>query len=648
MTSADSLSVARAVAAALTDAGMRDAVICPGSRSAPLVYALADLERQGRIRLHVRVDERAAGFLAHGLSLASGRPVGVLTTSGTAVGNLLPALMESFHAGTRLVALTADRPAELHGSGANQTTEQDGIFGHHTRFSATIEADPAAGRSAQQHLNEAGATVRQALLAADGFVCDPDAGCPATREAAVHVRDAPAGPVHLNLRFRAPLVPDPREAADMGARIPARTPPCPDADHGLPDLSADSRALPAVGDVRRDAAARAPWRPAGADLSGLPDLDASRLRERRTVVLACHGAGPVAAAFAVSLGLPLLAEPSSNARFSVNAVAAYPALIGSHGGRGADSHPLAGRIERVVLFGRPTLTRSVTALLARPDVETAILLTEPAPWFEVGRRAERVVGSLAELASFAGQGEPGWLAAWQTASMRAQAAVEDVVLDEDTAHGLSPQSVAQVCASVTRGPLVLGSSSLIRDVDLAWRPPTLAHVHVYANRGLAGIDGTVSTAMGIALGTGRRTVALLGDLTALHDAGGLLVGTTEADPDVDLVVVNDTGGAIFAGLEHGTVARAPGMAGAVERFFGTPHAVDLEGLAAAYGVPYVRAADRVGLVHLLAVPVRGRRLVEVRCDRTERPRVAASIAAAVRSTFPDPASEPASPEEAAR
>lgn len=641
MTAVDSLSVARAAATALIDAGMRDAVICPGSRSAPLVYALADLERQGRIRLHVRIDERTAGFLAHGLSLASGRPVGVLTTSGTAVGNLLPALMESFHAGTRVVALTADRPAELLGTGANQTTHQDGVFARHTRFQATVEASPAAGRTAEQHLRDVVGTVHRALLAADGFALQPAA----TATAPVHVGAAPAGPVHLNLRFRAPLVPDAEEAAAMGARAAG-----PGGTGTGDDVGPAERAAPAVAIAAtpRDVP---PWRPAGSDLFDFPDLDVSRLDQRRTVVLAGHGAGPLAAAFAVALGLPLMAEPSSNARFSVNAVAAYPALIGSAGGLGEDSHPLLARVERVVLLGRPTLTRQVAALLARADVVSALFAPEPAPWFEEGRRTETLVRSLADLAAFAGQGEPGWLCAWQHASMRAQAAVEDVLVGEDAGRGLSPQAVAHISAAVARGPFVLGSSSLIRDVDLAWRPPSLPDAQVYANRGLAGIDGTVSTAVGVALATGRRTVALLGDLTALHDAGGLLVGAGEPDPDVDVVVVNDAGGAIFAGLEHGDLARVPGLAGTVERFFGTPHTVDLAALAAAYGVPHVLVEDRVELVRLLADPVAGRRLVEIRCDRADRPRVAAALTAAVRATFADtPASHstPHPTQEAAR
>ncbi|XNY99543.1 2-succinyl-5-enolpyruvyl-6-hydroxy-3-cyclohexene-1-carboxylic-acid synthase [Micrococcus luteus] len=635
MTSVDSLAVARTVVHSLIDGGMREVVICPGSRSAPLVYALAACERAGDVRLHVRIDERSAAFLAHGLSLGSGRPVGVVTTSGSAVGNLLPGLMESFHSGTRVVALTADRPAEAVGTGANQTTRQPGIFPHHVRFAAVLTSSAEPGHDDGTHLERVRSVVRAALLAADGFLAAEEGG-------SVTVQDAPSGPVHLNLHFAEPLVPDEDEAARIGAAVPGGPVRClPQTGRGdgldahpptgtLPDLSAYLAAPHKAAPVEV-------WRPAGTDLSGFPELQVAGRPERRTVVLAGHGAGPVAAAFATALGLPLFAEPSSNARFTVNAISAYPLLLGAAGGAGAegaqDGHPLAGHIDRVVLFGRPTLTRPVAALLRRADVETALFVPEPAPWFEPGRRRERVCTTLAELADVAGQGEAGWLRAWQAASLRAQAAVEDVLIEEQPRFGLTPQHTAQICASVVHGPLVLGSSSVIRDVDLTWRPPNTPYNEVYANRGLAGIDGTVSTAAGIALASQRRTVALLGDLTALHDAGGLLAGTDEDEPELDLVVVNDAGGAIFAGLEHGQVAKAPGMGGIVERLFGTPHSVDFEALARAYGVEHVRASDTAGLVHALSNPTGARRLIEVRCDRADRPGVAAALAARVRATF---------------
>lgn len=635
--------VAQTVVEALVDGGVREVVIAPGSRSAPLVYAFTQAERAGRLRLHVRIDERSAAFTALGLALASGRPAVVVTTSGTAVGNLLPAVMEADHASVQLVALTADRPDELQGTGANQTTAQDGIFPLHVRFNQTLSGDrvlpedseplPAwlAAETAELHGSEADpvreaerehtellrATVSRALLAAQGFDTEDVegfAGVPG-----VAVRESAPGPVHLNIRFRDPLVP--REDAPAAAET-----------SDLPDVGPVTSSLDLAvggGSGGGESAERMAGR-----LTEQLDIDVSGLSELRTVVVAGHGAGPVAAAFATVLGLPLFAEPSSNARFGAHAVAAYPLLLGSAGGLGEDALALAGEIEQVVLFGRPTLTRQIAALLNREDLHTAFYQPEPVAWFEPGRRRERPVEDLEELAVVAGRGSTGWLTDWQQAGVRAQAAVEDALATrhDDVEHP-GAMRTGQLVASTVRGPLVLGSSSVIRDVDLSWRPPTQAQSVVFANRGLAGIDGTVSTASGIALATGQRTVVLCGDLTLLHDTNGLLLGPDEVEPDLDIVVVNDTGGAIFAGLEHGEVAQRDGMAPVVERFFGTPHAVDLEALCRAHGVEWMAVESEDGLVSALGSPVRGRRMLELRSDREARPGVRRSVMDAVRATF---------------
>ena len=635
----DAARVARTVTDALVEGGLREAVVAPGSRSAPLVYALAEAERAGRIRLHVRIDERSAAYTALGLSLASGRPVGVVTTSGTAVGNLLPALMEADHAGVQLVALTADRPEELQGTGANQTTRQDGIFPLHVRFSTTLsgdvplaadaeevpewlaaeaaevtDADPRA-TALHQHTEHLRSVVSRALLAAGGFDTEDVEGFGGTP--GVAVRESAPGPVHLNLRFREPLVP----AESAG----------PDAGPG--SEAADAGWIPPAGEeVITGPSGPVTVNPM--DLTEQLDLDVAELAESRTVVVAGHGSGPLPAAFAAALGLPLLAEPSSNARFGFNAIGAYPWLLGSQGGLGEDSHPLAGSIEQVILFGRPTLTRQVSALLAREDVGTAFHQPEPVAWFEPGTRRERPVEDLEELAVVAGRGPTGWLTDWQQAGVRAQSAVDDALSTRHDAVGRpGALRTSQLVASTVRGPLVLGSSSVIRDVDLSWRPPTYPEAVVFANRGLAGIDGTVSTATGIALGTGRRTVLLCGDLTLLHDAGGLLIGPGEREPDLDIVVVNDAGGAIFAGLEHGIVAQREGMGPVVERFFGTPQDVDVRSLCAAYGLDWAPVDSEDGLLAALGSPVRGRRVLELRSDRSARPEVRRHVEDAVRATF---------------
>lgn len=562
------LDAARIAVAALLLEGVRYVVVAPGSRSAPMAYALAEADAAGRVELLVRIDERDAGFTALGLALAAGAPAAVLTTSGTAVGNLLPAVMEANHAAVPLVVISADRPEELRGTGANQTTAQLDLFGEHVRFAADVPAGSDPRRA-----------VETALSAATGAF-----------------EDTPPGPVQLNLAFRDPLVPAP------GDRLPPES-------------------------GRR--VYRAPRGPLALDF---PPASAG-LPERRTVVLAGHDAGPVAEAFARAHGLPLLAEPSSNARFGPNAVGPYRIVLDAFG---PDS---AQPIERVVLFGRPTLSRPVSALLARADVPSALYQPVPVAWYEPGRRTELPLNNLGDLADFAGRGSAAWLDAWLLAGAAAQHAV-DVVLSGPAASGTAvtgseagpdetepeatpaatgPAATGPAVGALvwehTRGQLVLGSSNGIRDVDLAGTPASEPAAVVFANRGLSGIDGTLATATGIALAGRQQTTVLLGDVTFLHDAGGLLLGAGEQEPDLRIVVLNDAGGAIFGLLEHGLVEAAGRYGTAVERLFGTPHSVDLGALAAAYGVAHRSVSTTAELAAALAEPWQGRSIIEVQTDR---------------------------------
>ena len=589
------LDAARIAVAALLLEGVRYVVVAPGSRSAPMAYALAEADAAGRVELLVRIDERDAGFTALGLALATGAPAAVLTTSGTAVGNLLPAVMEANHAAVPLVVISADRPEELRGTGANQTTVQLDLFGEHVRFATDVPAGTDPRRA-----------VETALSAATGAF-----------------EDTPPGPVQLNLAFRDPLVPAP------GDRLPPES-------------------------GRR--VYRAPRGPLALDF---PPASAG-LPERRTVVLAGHDAGPVAEAFARAHGLPLLAEPSSNARFGPNAVGPYRIVLDAFGPESAQP------IERVVLFGRPTLSRPVSALLARADVPSALYQPVPVAWYEPGRRTELPLDNLGDLADFAGRGSAAWLDAWLLAGAAAQHAVDVVLPGPDlsprsgsgagpaatgpaatepaasepaatgsaaTGTGAGPDAGGSATAPSatgpaatgpavgalvwehTRGQLVLGSSNGIRDVDLAGAPAPEPAAVVFANRGLSGIDGTLATAAGIAIGGRQETTVLLGDVTFLHDAGGLLLGAGEVEPNLRIVVLNDAGGAIFGLLEHGVVEAAGRYGTAVERLFGTPHSVDLGALAAAYGVAHRSVSTTAELAAALAEPWEGRSIIEVHTDR---------------------------------
>ncbi|MBO0899572.1 2-succinyl-5-enolpyruvyl-6-hydroxy-3-cyclohexene-1-carboxylic-acid synthase [Cellulomonas sp. zg-ZUI22] len=605
---APAVAAARVLVQALAALGVRDVVLAPGSRSAPLAYALADAARPDderpagapALRLHVRIDERDAGFLALGLSKASAhtgdrgpvpaRAVAVVTTSGTAVANLHPAVLEAHHAGLPLVVLTADRPHELRGTGANQTTEQVGIFGAAVRLAVDVPA-PVGRPGEDRDLRR---TVSRAVAAATG------------------ARTQDPGPVHLDLAFRDPLVP-----GDEPWPAPS--------DAGLTHVAA--RALPAEPAGLLTGAV-----PVVVDVLDEPGDGRSSRRARGpvpTVVVAGDGAGPAAARLAEANGWPLLAEPSSGARQGPTAIGAYRLLL-------ADER-LGGRTGRVVVLGRPTLSRPVQALLARPDVDVLVVAPRGADWPDAARNASQVLLDVPARMRQGRVGAPaGWLDAWRTADAAAQDVLAGALdAPEDGRRSRSGPRVsgwalarAVARASAPDDVLVVGSSSPVRDLDLVARWD-LAPL-VLANRGLAGIDGTVATATGVALALPRRRVrAYLGDLTFLHDVGGLLRGPAEPAVDLQIVVANDDGGSVFTTLEHG----APERADVFERVFATPHGVDVAALCAAYGVRHTRVVDSEGLLPALAAPGTGTSVVEVRVDRTHRrglsERLAAEVAAAV-------------------
>lgn len=528
---------------------VRDAVLCPGSRSAPLALALAAAERAGRIRLHVRIDERGAGFLALGLALASRRPVPVVVTSGTAVANLHPAMVEAAHSGVPLLALTANRPPELRGTGANQTIDQVGIFGPHAR--AVVELG-AAGDAEVEHRHWRSAIGRAVLTAT--APSDP-------------------GPVQVDVAFREPLVPaEGDEGYGPG-----------DDDEAGPGGASGAGTVPPG---RRDGR---PWvhrAGAGADSAPADAVVAVDLT-RPTLVVAGAGARPVAGL----VGVPTVAEPGAPVPLHPVHPLAVPAL----------------RPEQVVVLGRPTLHRGVSRLLADPGIDLVVL--------DAGPRSPNPTGSAAELADSVltgwGVGE-AWTARTGDADARARAAVERL-LDEHLAAG-APTGL-HVARAVARGVragdrLVAGASNAIR--DLSYVGPLDPDVSVYANRGASGIDGTVSTAVGVALAGSGRTVALVGDLTFLHDVVGLCLGPAEARPDdLTIVVADDDGGGIFSLLEQGD----PRFGTDFERVFGTPHGADLAALCAGFGVA-VEDTDTAGLEALLADPApAGLRVVRVATSR---------------------------------
>ncbi|GAA5134569.1 2-succinyl-5-enolpyruvyl-6-hydroxy-3-cyclohexene- 1-carboxylic-acid synthase [Alloalcanivorax gelatiniphagus] len=518
-----STELARTVVTALRGSGVREVVLAPGSRNAPLSFAVYDAEQAGGLRLHTRIDERTAGFLALGLGKVTHRPAAVVCTSGTAVANLLPAVVEAAHAGVPLVVVTADRPARLRGTGANQTTDQVGIFG---AFAPTLDV--------------ASADLAELL----SFVRGHDG----------------TGPVHLNVQLDDPLLPD---------------------DDGWDGGDVPAWAVPAVGQ---------PLERVVLDLGP------------RTVVVAGDDAGPPARVLAEAAGWPLLAEPSSGCRTGDHAIRAYRLLLAGS---------LGERIERVVVHGHPTLSRPVARLLGRTDVEVVSARPRgrwPARPFPVAREIDQV--------GVAGTDDPAWLAEWREADRSLSRRLDRLLAAEPD---LTPHEVAGAVSRALprRGLLFVGASNPVRDLDLmVARYEVGGRRKVVANRGLAGIDGTVSSAIGAALGRPQssRALALMGDVTFLHDTTGLFLGPREERPDLTIVVVNDDGGSIFATLEQG----APEYADRFDTLFGTPHGVDVAGLCAAARVPHLRVTGLPELEQALASPNGGIEVVEARVRRDNR------------------------------
>lgn len=573
--------------------GLTDAVVCPGSRSTPLALALAD---HPGVRLHVHHDERSGAFLALGLGLATGRPAVVLTTSGTAAAELHPAVVEADLSGVPLLVCTADRPPELRDVGAPQAIDQVHLYGRSVRW----YGDPG--------VPEAGGADRWRALAARSFAA---------------TTGAHPGPVHLNLPFREPLV------GTVGSLPPGR------GDGPWTVVAPRSGRWP------RD----------GAHLLDIDGLALADLVGRRGVIVAGLAGvdGATVHDTARTLGWPVIAEPRSTAwRPAPTLVAHVDAVLRS--ARATDEL----RPEVIVRLGAPGSSRVVNEWLAAagavevvagapgwsdPSATAAVVVEAPAGAVLDGlRRAATgagttagVGGRAADRAGSAGPDGGGWLRRWQAVSAAAaavvdalvgdsdhRAAVREPVTDEVTDGGstagpgaVSPSGEPGVGRAVVRGlpagaHLVVSSSMPIRDVERYAVPR--ADVRVHANRGANGIDGVVSTAVGVAAGTGASTALLVGDVAFLHDSNGLL-GAAGRDVDLVCVVVDNDGGGIFSFLPQ---ARAL-PAARFEALFGTPHGLDLVALASAFGVEArrlghgeevagaVAAAAAKGGVHVLVV-----------------------------------------------
>lgn len=528
-------------------AGVTTAVLSPGSRSAPLALALA---ADDRLRLHVFLDERSASFFAVGAAKASGRPVVVLTTSGTAAANLHPAVMEAHHSRAPLLVCTADRPPELRDTGAGQAIDQLKFFGDAVRWFCEVGVpEDRAG---------AGGYWRSVAARAVATATGP-----------------PAGPVHLNLAFREPLVPTGDEPAGVDGRA-----------SGAPWVSSPRR-QPVVdpGDVDR--------------------LVDTVSQSRRGVLMVGWGANVDAAAverFTSAAGWPVLADPLSEIRSGAQAISTYDALLRASGF--ADRH----HPDLVVQLGAPLTSKA--AATWPPESVPRVLVDPDEVWLDPQRSASQRVASdasgLLDAAAtrLTGSVTGGWLPEWLAADTSARKVIDELLDSWDAPF--EGRVARDVWDGLDDGStLVVGSSMPVRDLEGFARPR--ASLRVLANRGVNGIDGFVSTVLGAAAVSRDPVVALTGDLAFLHDAGGLL-DAGRRGIDAVLVVLDNAGGGVFSFLPQAALPEH------FETLFGTPHHVDLMALARVHGlgarrveragevVPAVETAIKAGGVQVIVIP----------------------------------------------
>ena len=491
-----STSLARVVVRQLIEAGITDAVISPGSRNAPLSLAMYAAAEKKLLNLHIRIDERSAAYFALGLAKASGRPVPIVCTSGTAVANYHPAVLEAHHSNAPLLVLTADRPANLRRTGANQTTEQARIFGNAVRYFADISGGVFPLELPLDSLHR--------------------------------------GPVHLNLQFAEPLLPD-------------------DDSDWLSEIKVSPKAKPtgkSVGTLKVNTARGVLI--IGHDRGGLTVAEASQI--------------------AADLHWPVIAEDPLS----------FPEAI-SHAALFLASPAIRKNLapESVVVIGRTTLSRSINALIA--SAKSQIVIDPRMATVDTYRVADQRFIAAPKVVS--PQSDQEWVERWQKFSQRTSKLVSDI-------SDWSESALARELAKQLAGAVFIASSRPIRDLESF--AAARSGVETFANRGLAGIDGNISTALGIA--TARQSAtAIIGDLAFLHDLTGL-VGNTSAN--LRIIAINNDGGGIFSTLPQAGVA-------GFETVFGTPHGLDLEKVASGLGISAKTISSLAELTSELAKPISG-------------------------------------------
>jgi 2-succinyl-5-enolpyruvyl-6-hydroxy-3-cyclohexene-1-carboxylate synthase len=501
----EATTLARVIVRQIVQAGITDAVLAPGSRNAPLSIAFYQAEQAGLIRLHVKIDERGAAFFALGLTKATGRPVPVICTSGTAVANFHPAVLEASHSNAPLLLLTADRPARLRRTGANQTTEQARLFGKAVRYFADV-----SGSAYPMELP---------------------------------FNSLQTGPVHLNIQFEEPLIGD----SDTSwldqikiAQPKVFTRKGPGTFH-----TKSTRGLLVIGH----------------DRGGLSQESVEK--------------------FANELGWPVIAEDPLSFKDAV----AHASLFLTSTKIRSEVKP-----DTVVIIGRTTLSRSINASIAQ--ARKTIVIDPRMATVDQDRSADQKFLAIPNLE--VPSADPDWVATWKKLGERASKVVSEL----DT---WSEETFARDFAAAlpTGAALFVASSRPIRDLEGFAKPRK--DLQVFANRGLAGIDGNISTALGISCRS-EKTFAVLGDLAFLHDVSAL---AHSGDPDLRLFVIDNNGGGIFSTLPQAGVD-------GFEKIFGTPHGRDIQAIASSFGVKTSTISSSTELAKIVTAPVKGFEIVVVR------------------------------------
>jgi 2-succinyl-5-enolpyruvyl-6-hydroxy-3-cyclohexene-1-carboxylate synthase len=541
------------LAETLVRLGLTQAVICPGSRSAALTVALTS---NAAIECIPVLDERSAAFFALGLARQNHRPVALVCTSGTAGANFFPALIEAQESGAPLIVITADRPPEMRECASGQTIDQQKLFGGHVNFYHEL-AVPEVSLEQLAYLRQ---TVRQAYASALGPV---------------------AGPVHLNAPFRDPLAP-----VDDGSAVAFTT------ETDWAKFFAEV-VPPATAEI---------W----SDLPRIP-VDVHGI----IVVGPAQPADPAAfahhvATVATRLGWPILADGLSPVRHHA---VTHPYLVTTYDAilrNSATAERL--RPERVICLGGWPVSKVLRRVLQESNAPMLVVNEGAKNQDALHARAQHLRISLNRFASQLPQAvDPnGYQRLWASLERKARAALDARLgTMEEMFEGRVAWLLGQHLPTDT--PVFVANSTPVRDVEYVW-PPTDHRTRPFFNRGANGIDGTLSTALGIAHG-GRPAVLLTGDLALLHDTNGFLL-PPKLSGSLTIVLINNRGGGIF---EHLPIAEFDPP---FEEFFATPQHADFAKLASAYGIPHVMVRDWTHFSELIRVlPEGGIRVLEVRTNR---------------------------------